>query len=82
MAANGQVVTVDFNLTWDGVTTRVPRGTVVDIPNGSALATAYAGGSPVALTTQQKADGQGVTVGPFIENLTGGGQEPYNAHQV
>jgi hypothetical protein len=49
MAANPRVVTTDINLTWDGVTTRVRRGTVVDIPAGGPLETAYGAGNLVAM---------------------------------
>ena len=76
MAANGQVVTADITITYDGVSQRIPRGTVIDVPAGSALATALSG-SIVALTSQQKADTGGQTIGGFMENVTGGGQEPY-----
>lgn len=47
MAANPQIVTKDIpagTFTYDGVrNARIPRGTVIDVPAGSALATALAG---------------------------------------
>jgi hypothetical protein len=45
MAANPRVVATDITVNWDGGTTFVRRGTVVDIPAGSALETAYGGPS-------------------------------------
>jgi hypothetical protein len=37
MSANPQVVAVDTTLFWDGVTQRLPRGTVLDVAPNSAL---------------------------------------------
>lgn len=57
MAASPRLVSTDFTLAWDGVQTFVPRGTIVDIPPGSALETAYASGNLVSLAkAQQGAD--------------------------
>jgi hypothetical protein len=75
MAANGQLVTADITITWDGVSVRLPRGTVIDVPAGSALATALSG-SITALTSTQTAAMNGQSLGPFMENSTGGGSEP------
>jgi hypothetical protein len=43
MAANPRLVANDVTVVWDSVSTFVPRGTIVDIPAGSALETAYGG---------------------------------------
>lgn len=43
MALNPRLVNTDTDVTWDGGTFNVPAGTVVDIPAGSALETAYGG---------------------------------------
>jgi len=75
MAANGQLVTSDITIVWDGVSVRLPRGTVIDVPAGSTLATALSG-SIVALTSTQTSAMNGQSLGASLENLTGGGQEP------
>ncbi len=75
MAANGQLVTADVTITWDGVSQRIPRGTVIDVPAGSALTTALSG-NITALTSQQTTDMGGQNCGPFMENTAGGGSEP------
>lgn len=80
MAANPQIVTSDITITYDGVPQRLMRGTIVDVPAGSALATALSG-SISALTTAQKNDNWGGSLGSFMENLVGGGQEPYSVAQ-
>ena len=79
MAANGYVLNVDVVVTWDGVSQRIPRGTVIDTPasSGTNLAATIGAGNLTALTSQQKADTGGQTIGGFMENVTGGGQEPY-----
>lgn len=76
MAANPKLVTTDITVTWDGVSQRIPRGTVIDVPAGSALLTALGSGNLVSLTAQQQSCDGGVSVGPFMENVTGGGNEP------
>lgn len=48
MAANPRVVINDVTVNWDGGTTLVTRGTIVDVPAGSALETAYGGPSNLA----------------------------------
>jgi hypothetical protein len=50
MAANPRMLSVDTTITWDGVQTFVPKGTIVDVPAGSALETAYGLGNLVALS--------------------------------
>lgn len=80
MALNGYILANDVTFTWDGVSVRLARGTVLDTPasSGSNLAATIgtAGGTLVALTANQQAAMNGVNVGPFMENLTGGGNEP------
>lgn len=41
MASNPRLVAQDTTVAWDGATFLVPKGTIVDIPAGSALETAY-----------------------------------------
>lgn len=54
MAANPRMVNTDTSVTWDGGVTLVPAGTIVDIPAGSALETAYGGSSNLtSLSAQQ-----------------------------
>ena len=77
MAANGKIVNTDITVTWDGVSQRIARGTVIDVPASGALITALGAGNLTSLTTQQQSSDGGVSIGPFMENLTGGGQEPY-----
>jgi hypothetical protein len=40
MALNPQQVTTDVTVTWDGVSQRIPRGTIIDVP---PLSVAFAG---------------------------------------
>jgi hypothetical protein len=37
MGANPRIVTQDRHISWDGVTQRLPKGQVLDVPPGSAL---------------------------------------------
>lgn len=37
MGLSPRVVTQDRHITWDGVTQRLPKGQVLDVPPGSAL---------------------------------------------
>lgn len=37
MAANGRIVTEDVTFRWDGASQRLARGTLIDVPAGSAL---------------------------------------------
>lgn len=57
MAANPRVVTNDIEVTWDGETNFVARGTIVDIPAGSALETAYGTSNLVSIGTWAEATG-------------------------
>lgn len=75
MALNPLIVTKDVTVTWDGVSQRIPRGTLLDTPSAGALFAAIGGGN---LTAGPSSDAAGVSVGPFLENLTGGGQEPFH----
>ena len=77
MAANPQLVTKDIpagTFTYDGVrNTRIPRGTVIDVPNGSALATALAGFIATE-TAQQCTPVTSDSVNPAtLENVNGYG---------
>ena len=76
MAANPQVVNTDITPTWDGVVQRIPRGTVIDVPEPVSAADRARAGNLTALTTQQQSSDGGGSVGAFMENLTGGGNEP------
>lgn len=77
MAANPQIINQDTTVTWDGVSQRIPRGTLIDVPPGSALQTAIGSSNLTALTAQQTSNTGGISVGPFMENTVGGGSEPY-----
>ena len=78
MALNPYVVNADVTITWDGVSQRIMRGTVIDTPAsaGTKLAATIGAGNLTALTSQQTASMNGQAVGGFMENLTGGGNEP------
>lgn len=53
MALNPRRVNTDTTVSWDGGTFRVPRGTIIDCPPGSAMETAYGGaGNLTTLSTQ------------------------------
>lgn len=57
MAANPRIVNTDIpNLTWAGATSYVTRGTIVDIPAGSALETAYGLANLTPLTQADPGD--------------------------
>jgi len=75
MAANGYVVNTGVQITWDGVSQWIPRGTVIDVPAGSALATALSG-NLTALTSMQTQAMTGQSLGPFLADTGGGGNEP------
>jgi hypothetical protein len=66
MAANPRIVATDTNVAWDGGTFRVAKGTIVDIPAGSSLETAYGGaGNLVPVSATSQAGGDPGTVEPF-----------------
>jgi hypothetical protein len=86
MAANPQMVTANTTATYDGVIVPLMRGTVIDVPNGSALATALSG-KIVALSAQQQIPGSSDSLGAGsmaagMENGYGPGKVPYNAGQA
>lgn len=64
MAASPRVVVSDTPVTWDGYTSFVKRGTIVDIPPGSPLETAYGG------------VGNLVSLGPTSAQVLSGDTEP------
>ena len=79
MALNPYVVNTDVTITWDGVSQRIPRGTVIDTPasSGSNLAATIGSSNLTALTSQQTASMNGVSLGAaLLENTVGGGNEP------
>ena len=81
MAANPYMLNQDVTVTWDGVSQRLMRGTVIDTPaaSGTNLAQTIlnaAASSLTALTSAQQQAANGNSVGPFCENLVGGGNEP------
>jgi len=79
MAANPQLVTAKTTITYDGVSQVIPRGTVIDVPNGSALATALSG-NIVSMSATQCNEAYAFGNGN-VSNLMGGGQQPYNSGQ-
>lgn len=50
MASNPRVLNTDVVITWDGVQTFVPKGTIVDVPAGSSLEAAYGLGNLVTIS--------------------------------
>lgn len=64
MAANPRLVASDTPVVWDGVTTLVRKGTIVDIPAGGPLETAYGG------------SGNLVSLGPSSAQVLSGDTEP------
>ena len=81
MAANPRIVNTDITVTWDGVSQRIPRGTIIDVPAGSALLTALGSSNLTALTASQQSSDAGVSLGVFMENTVGGGTDPYAVAQ-
>jgi hypothetical protein len=77
MASNPRMVNTDITITWDGVSQRIQRGTIIDVPAGSALQTAIGAGNLTALTANQQSCDAGVSLGTFTENVVGGGNLPY-----
>ena len=76
MASNPQVVNTDITVTWDMVLQRIPRGTLIDVPAGSALLTALGSRNLTALSASRQSCDGGVSVGPFMENTVGGTYTP------
>jgi hypothetical protein len=50
MASNPRMVTRHITVSWDGGTFNVAKGTIVDIPAGSALETAYGASNLVGIS--------------------------------
>lgn len=94
MALAPYIVNTDLILIWDGVKTRLGRGTVLDMPAGQAILSANTtlpngSGSAAlstritALTAQQQVPGSSDSLGvTSLENTAGGGVDPYNAGQA
>jgi hypothetical protein len=84
VAANPQLVIKDIpkgTFTYDGVPNNyIARGTIIDVPASSALATALSGFIS-ALTTAQAYAGYAFGASN-IEDVTGGGNLPFNQGQV
>jgi hypothetical protein len=59
MAANPRMVTTDITVIWDGGTFHVSRGTIVDIPAGSSLESAYGLSNLVSLDSQDQSGDPG-----------------------
>ena len=88
MAANPQMVIKNIpagTFTYDGVpNSPILRGQVIDVPNGSALATALSG-FIASMTAQQCTPGTSDSISPLgtlSSQAAGGGTDPYNAHQA
>jgi hypothetical protein len=81
MARN--LVNTNCSITYDGVSVPLMRGTVIEVPTGSALATAL-GANITALTSQQQIPGSSDSLGAgsMAGSAAGGGTDPYNAHQA
>jgi hypothetical protein len=82
MALNGYLVNTTVTITWDGVSQRIPKGTVIDspAPSGSNLANTIGAGNLTALTAQQQGGLPGVDDGNRVNNMRNGG-EPYSPGQ-
>jgi hypothetical protein len=52
MAANPRLVNTDTTFTYDGVSQRLMKGSIVDVPSGSALETAIGIGNLTALDAE------------------------------
>lgn len=85
MAANPYVLNADVTITWDGVSVRLMRGTVIDTPasSGSNLAATIGSSNLTALPSQVTSDMGGISsAADRMANKTGGGQMPYSWGQV
>lgn len=75
MAANPRIVTNDITVAWDGATFPVSAGTIVDIPAGSALESAYGLSNLASMTgAQASGDAQGGNQ-PGADPVAGGGSD-------
>ena len=82
MAANPQLVTSNTTAVYDGVTVPLVRGTVIDVPNGSVLATALSG-KVTPLTAQQQIPGSSDSLGAgSLASAQAGHTEPYSWGQA
>jgi len=63
MAANPRLVNKNITVVWDGGSFGVTRGTVVDIPAGSSLETAYGAGNLSAIGTADTTEPLGTGTG-------------------
>jgi hypothetical protein len=75
MASNPRILASDTTVVWDGVSTFYPRGTLVDIPAGGPLETAYGGaGNLVSLgpATAQVVSGDTELTGTDPSDAGGG----------
>lgn len=82
MAANPQLVTSNTTVTYDGVVTQLMRGWVIDVPNGSALATALSG-KVVALPAQSQIPGSSDSLGAgSLASAQAGHTSPYSWGQA
>lgn len=82
MANRPMVVNTTTTITYDGVPVRITRGTVIDVPSGSALNTAL-GANITAMTAQQIIPGSSDSINQAaLANVTGGGNDPYSAGQT
>jgi hypothetical protein len=73
MAANPRMVTQDTDVTWAGVVKHIVRGTIVDIPPGSDLESAYGLDNLVALGDQDALSISNGTGGPAGGSAVGDG---------
>lgn len=80
MALNPYMVTNTVTITWDNVSQRIPRGTIIDspAPAGSNLANTIGAGNLVALNAQQTGGAPG-EMNPVQRVLIGA--EPNNPGQ-
>lgn len=69
MAANPRMVNTTVTFTWDGVPARLFKGSIIDVPAGSALETAIGVGN---LTTLSAEDTGGDPAGFQPEDAEGG----------
>lgn len=82
MAARPMVVNTTTTITYDGVSVRIPRGTVIDVPAGSSLNTLL-GANITAMTSQQIIPGSSDSINvAALANVTGGGNDPYSTGQL
>lgn len=82
MAANPQLVTSNTTVTYDGVVVPLLRGTVIDVPAGSALSTALSG-KVAALSAQLQVPGSSDSIsGGQLPAGQSGHTEPWSWGQA